>query len=186
MAEELTTLLQLQEVFQQTRCNLSPFFRMIASIKFIVDCDEIHPNLFVGNGSAAKNLQYLKLIGVTHVVNMAEGEVDTDASYYQDHDIKYLGVSISDTPSTKIELYFDTVAKFIANGIKEGGKVLVHCFMGYSRSASCAIAYLMIFEGMSAATACLTIKSKRVCRPNDGFLQQLVDLDNQLKIERKL
>lgn len=58
--------------------------------------------------------------------------------------------------------------------------------MGYSRSATCAIAYLMIYKGTSAVTACEIVKSRHVCRPNDGFLQQLVDLDNRLKSEKRL
>ncbi|KAJ6635299.1 Dual specificity protein phosphatase 3, partial [Pseudolycoriella hygida] len=119
---------------------------VVNDVKFYVDCDEVYPNLFVGNGSAAKNIEYLRSIGVTHVVNMAEDK-----------------------------------------GINEGGKVLVHCFMGYSRSATCAIAYLMTYKRMSAVTACQTVKSKHVCRPNDGFLQQLVELDDHhRKLYRKL
>lgn len=186
MTEDQTTLVQLQDAFLKTRCTISSFFRIVDNIKFHVDCDEIFPNLFVGNGAAAQNLEYLKLIGVTHVVNMAEGEVSTGARFYQEDSIKYLGVSIADTPSTNIQTHFEMVTKFIENGIKEGGKVLVHCFMGYSRSATCGIAYLMICEEMSAVQACQTIKAKHVCRPNDGFLQQLVDLDNQLKGKKRL
>lgn len=182
MTQTETSLVQLQDVFLKTRCTISPFFRIVNNVKFYVDCDEIHPNLFVGNGSAAQNLDYLKLLGITHVVNMAEGEVDTNENYYRTDNIKYLGVSITDSPTTQIENHFDVVTKFIENGIKvDGGKVLVHCFMGYSRSATCAIAYLMVCEGMSAITACQVIKSKHVCRPNDGFLQQLVELDNRLR-----
>lgn len=179
-----TNLVQLQDVFLKTRCTITPFFRVVDNVKFFVDCDEIHPNLFVGNGSAAKNIEYLKLVGITHVINMAEGEVDTNADFYQKDNIEYLGVSITDSPSTQIHTLFDVVTKFMEDCIKEGGKVLVHCFMGYSRSATCAIAYLMIYEKMSAVTACQTIKSKHVCRPNDGFLQQLVDLDNYMKRRR--
>ncbi len=184
MTQNQTSLVQLQDVFLKTRCIISPFFRIVNNVKFYVDCDEIHPNLFVGNGGAAQNLEYLKEMGITHVVNMAEGEIDTGANFYQKENIKYLGVSITDSPSTNIHKHFEVVTKFIENGIKnDGGKVLVHCFMGYSRSATCAIAYLMICEGMSAVIACQIIKSKHVCRPNDGFLQQLVDLDSHLKIK---
>lgn len=182
MTTDQTSLTQLQNVFLNTRCTITPFFRVVNNQKYYVDCDEIYPNLFVGNGSAAKDIDYLKQMGITHVVNMAEGDVDTDADFYRNDNIKYLGVSIADSPGTKIDEHFDTVTKFMENGIKqEGGKVLVHCFMGYSRSATCAIAYLMICERMSATTACETIKLKHVCRPNDGFLQQLVELDSHLR-----
>lgn len=65
------------------------------------------------------------------------------------------------------------------------GKVLVHCMMGVSRSATCAIAYLMIVKKMSAVDAIRTVRMRRDIRPNDGFLQQLADLDNELRRERQ-
>ena len=35
------------------------------------------------------------------------------------------------------------VVEFIAQAIESGGKIIVHCFAGTSRSASCCIAYVM-------------------------------------------
>lgn len=64
------------------------------------------------------------------------------------------------------------------------GKVLVHCFVGMSRSATCALAYLMISRKMSATEAIRTVRMHRDIHPNEGFLQQLADLDNELKRER--
>lgn len=64
------------------------------------------------------------------------------------------------------------------------GKVLVHCMVGMSRSATCALAYLMIARKMSAAEAIRTVRMHRDIHPNEGFLQQLADLDNELKRER--
>jgi protein-tyrosine phosphatase len=66
------------------------------------------------------------------------------------------------------------------------GKVLVHCMVGMSRSASCVLAYLMISRKMSAAEAIRTVRMHRDIHPNEGFLQQLADLDNELKRERSL
>lgn len=57
--------------------------------------------------------------------------------------------------------------------------------MGVSRSATCAIAYLMIVKKMSAVDAIRTVRMRRDIRPNDGFLQQLADLDNELRRERQ-
>lgn len=65
------------------------------------------------------------------------------------------------------------------------GKALVHCQMGISRSSTCAIAYLMINRKMSAADAIRTVRLRRDIRPNDGFLQQLADLDNELRRDRQ-
>lgn len=58
------------------------------------------------------------------------------------------------------------------------GIVLIHCIMGISRSATIAIAYLMIKKGLRAKEAVEKVKKARDIRPNDGFLKQLAQLDN--------
>ncbi|RZF44868.1 hypothetical protein LSTR_LSTR004493 [Laodelphax striatellus] len=151
-------------------------------------CDEVYPNIYVGDWSCAKNKPYLKRIGITHVLNTAEGklpgQVDTDADYYKYSHIHYLGLPLSDLPVTNISKYFNVAADFIRDAIASGGKVLVHCMMGLSRSSTCVIAYLMIKEGMSASKALQKVRTSREVRPNNGFLQQLAELDVQLKRRR--
>ncbi|XP_077287732.1 dual specificity protein phosphatase 3-like isoform X2 [Arctopsyche grandis] len=155
-----------------------------------IDCDEVYPRLFVGNEEAAKSKKYLKLMGITHVLNTAEGkhfgQVDTDHLYYRDCPrIKYLGFPLIDHPSTDISRYFYIAAKFVSEAMYSGGKVLVHCKMGVSRSATCAIAYLMIERNMSASEAIRTISRNRNIRPNEGFMLQLCKLNDELAILRK-
>ena len=82
----------------------------------------------------------------------------------------------SPPPNIKFPFYFHF--SFVS------GKVLVHCFVGMSRSATCALAYLMISRKMSATEAIRTVRMHRDIHPNEGFLQQLADLDNELKRER--
>ncbi len=57
------------------------------------------------------------------------------------------------------------------------GKVLVHCAMGLSRSASLVLAYLMIHEGMTLGEAIKAVAQHRNICPNSGFMEQLRDLD---------
>lgn len=64
------------------------------------------------------------------------------------------------------------------------GKVLVHCFMGISRSATIACAFLMLKRRLGAQEALETLRKNRSIYPNDGFLNQLADLDNKLRKER--
>jgi len=60
-----------------------------------VDCDEVYPSLFIGDAAAAKNVKFLLHVGITHVLNTAEGRdeglVDLSADHYSDTDIKYKG-----------------------------------------------------------------------------------------------
>lgn len=53
--------------------------------------------------------------------------------------------------------------------------------VGMSRSATCVLAYLMISRKMSAVEAIRTVRMHRDINPNEGFLQQIADLDNELK-----
>ena len=64
------------------------------------------------------------------------------------------------------------------------GKVLVHCVMGRSRSASLVLAYLMMEQGLSVVGAIEHVRQRRCILPNHGFLRQLRALDIALQLER--
>lgn len=149
-----------------------------------LDCDEVYPGIFIGDEGAAKNKEYLRGIGITHVLNAAEGlhigQVDTNATYYKGTPIVYLGLPLMDLPESQISTHFNEAASFIEGALQSRGKVLVHCVMGMSRSATIVIAYLMLRKGLNAEAAVRSIRMHRDVRPNDGFLQQLCELERQL------
>jgi len=74
---------------------------------------------------AARNKQYLQRIGVTHVLNCAEGrmagQVNTGPNFYKDCPIKYLGLDLLDLPKSNIKRHFHTAAEFIETALKENG-----------------------------------------------------------------
>ncbi|XP_077503268.1 dual specificity protein phosphatase 3-like isoform X2 [Amblyomma americanum] len=82
-----------------------------------VDCDEVYPGIFVGDEGAARNKRYLRGLGVTHVLNAAEGpqfgQVDTNQAFYDSHAISYLGLRLVDIPQEDIAAHFDKCADFI-------------------------------------------------------------------------
>jgi dual specificity phosphatase 12 len=49
---------------------------------------------------------------------------------------------VADVSSQSLMRHFPAAISFIKEGMRSGG-VLVHCFAGVSRSASCVIAFLM-------------------------------------------
>lgn len=153
----------------------------------IPDCNKVYPGLYIGDAVAAKDKNYLRQMGITHVLNTAEGknftQVDTGHFYYRDcPTIRYKGFQLMDMPSADISKYFHIAANFIDEGIRSGGRVLVHCMMGVSRSATCAIAYLMIKRGMTLSEALNVCRAHRDIRPNDGFIRQLQQLDRELRL----
>merc|ERR1712088_1098688 len=68
------------------------------------------------------------------------GTVDTNEKFYKPFGIKYKGLKLLDVPQTNIALHFNEVVQFIEEGLENGGKVLVNCQMGVSRSSAAVIA----------------------------------------------
>jgi len=95
-----------------------------------------------------------------------------------------MGLQLLDVPQTNISIHFNDVADFIDLALDAGGKVLVNCEMGMSRSSTCVLAYLMLRHHMSADEALSMVRKHRFVRPNRGFLRQLDELDNQLKSQQ--
>jgi len=145
-----------------------------------VDCDKVFEGIIIGNGETICNLDYLKGVGVTHVLNTAEQHVVVNPSKYSVYGIKYYGFHVDDLPGENISRYFHRTTDYIEKAVKGGGLVVVNCVMGWSRSATCVAAYLMMKHGMTATRAVETIRQARPIRPNAGFLQQLADLENTL------
>jgi hypothetical protein len=57
-----------------------------------------------------------------------------------------------------------------------GGKVLVHCHQGVSRSCSYCIVYTMLRDRLTYEEAYKDVKSKRgICNPNLGFSTQIME-----------
>ncbi|XP_021115308.1 dual specificity protein phosphatase 13 isoform X3 [Heterocephalus glaber] len=137
-----------------------------------------HPHRY-----AARDRSRLMQMGITHVVNAAAGrfQVDTGAKFYHGLPLEYYGVEADDNPNFDISIYFLPVARYIRAALSvPRGRVLVHCAMGVSRSATLVLAFLMICENMTLVEAIQTVQAHRDICPNSGFLRQLQVLDNRL------
>jgi len=146
-----------------------------------VDCDKVYNGIIIGNGETICNITYLKNIGVTHVLNTATDHVVVNPDKYSAYGIRYHGFHVDDLPEANISRYFHTTTNFINQAVSSGGLVVVNCVMGWSRSATCVAAYLMMTHKMTSTKALELIRQNRSIRPNAGFLQQLADLENTLK-----
>jgi len=77
--------------------------------------------------------------------------------------------------------HFEQCFNFIEQATSNGGKVLVHCEWGVSRSATVMIAFLMKKLHINYSEARKLLQSKRPeIYPNEGFVEQLLKYENQL------
>ncbi|CAG06530.1 unnamed protein product, partial [Tetraodon nigroviridis] len=141
----------------------------------------------------AQNTMRLQKLGVTHVLNVAEGtsfmHVNTSEDFYAGTGITYHGIRGNDTEHFDLSAFFEEGADFIDRALAHNnskGKVYVHCREGFSRSPTMVVAYLMLRHKMDARLAVATVRHKREIGPNDGFLRQLCQLNQKLSKEGKL
>uniref|UniRef100_H3DGK5 Dual specificity protein phosphatase n=1 Tax=Tetraodon nigroviridis TaxID=99883 RepID=H3DGK5_TETNG len=157
--------------------------------------NQVWPNLYIGNEVAARDKSNLHSLGITHVVNAAHGPstpppkccyyVNTGPRFYRDINVDYYGVEADDVTEFILSPFFYPTARYIRSALAKGGRVLVHCLMGVSRSATLVLAFLMITEGLTLREAVAAVKLHRDIFPNPGFLQQLRILDMSLEGEKR-
>ncbi|XP_075466452.1 dual specificity protein phosphatase 13A-like [Ascaphus truei] len=145
--------------------------------------DQVFPNLYLGDVVIASDKAKLQKMGITHILNVAHAswECSEDDIVYGE-EIQYHGITAEDCPEFNISGFLRPGARFIHKALNTpNGKVLVHCVMGKSRSATLVLAYLMIYQRFSLPDAIRHVTQHRGIAPNRGFLQQLQQLETELK-----
>ena len=78
----------------------------------------------------AKNIKYLLDIGVTHLLNTAENDVNMNPKKYGKEGICYKGFRCPDLPQADISQFFDECVEFIDRALSFScGKVFVSCLL---------------------------------------------------------
>lgn len=143
---------------------------------FDKDCSRIIDHVYLGSDAVAKNLEVLRENRITHVLNCV-GFVCPE--YFQD-DFGYKTLWLRDSPTEDITSILYDVFDYFEDVREQGGRVLVHCCQGVSRSTSLVIAYIMWREKKSFEDALQYVKAVRgVTNPNMGFACQLMLRQNQ-------
>lgn len=133
--------------------------------------------MYLGDAADARDLEKIQQLGITHILNCADLPL-VGTRYSRPQNIEYKGLPIVDHPFFDIAQYFKEADEFIENARKSGGKILVHCMAGVSRSATMVAYHLMQHHEMTARQALKFTKQKRnkIC-PNIGFIQQLLSYE---------
>lgn len=141
----------------------------------------ISGSLFIGGALAARSVYTLQHLGITHILCLCSNEIGQSDSQYPDL-FEYRNFSICDDEDTNISNIFEEAHDFIDHVEQTGGKVLVHCFEGRSRSATVVLAYLMLRKKLTLLEAWNKLKRvHRRAQPNDGFAKILLELDRKLQ-----
>lgn len=97
---------------------------------------QLTDGLFVGSLDDAFDSRILSQ--VTHILNVA-AEIDIRHRLYHTYHRVHIN---DDDKSDDVRLVLDECVDYIQHAIDDGGKVLVHCLEGVSRSVCVCIAYL--------------------------------------------
>ena len=146
----------------------------------------ITPTLYIGGQIVASDRALLHQHGITHVVNACGAVCDN----YFPEDFSYYRLYLQDKGSEDVLCILYEVYHFIAAARASGGKTLIHCQQGVSRSTVLGIGYLMMAGEESEnsewtfadyQTAYSRVRSKRgISSPNLGFVCQLLAWSRRL------
>jgi protein-tyrosine phosphatase len=132
--------------------------------------------LFLCGLNEARQYDVLKQMGVTHIVNMM-----TDSECHDEggsDKFRILHCPLEDDESEDIARYFDRSIEFIKEARASGGRVVVHCRLGISRSATVVLAFLVKAQSLTLKNAFeLVSRARPKVMPNYGFWHQLAQLE---------
>ena len=138
---------------------------------------QVLPWLFISGIEAAQDQEVLCQIGVTHVISI----VANPDKVRVPKRLRRLSLALRDEKDEDITACFDTAWAFACEARRsladggEGGKLLIHCKMGRSRSATLVLLVLLRSREYTLQTAWLHLRScRRQMALNTGFVQQLI------------
>ena len=162
---------------------------------------QITEHVFLAGVTGVTRPDLLRSAQITHVLNVAGGEC-SHLTYDLGPDPASFGeksaldgseadltasmivksVSLRDSEEQSLLPYLDDLVDFVSAAVTSGGKVVVHCMAGVSRSASVVIAYLIRDHGMSLKEAHDHVIARRdVIRPNPGFWIALIEYELNIR-----
>lgn len=146
------------------------------------DMNEVIPGLFLGNMNAALNVEQLKQHGISHVLNV-RSKVDWVAMvHYEENNIEFAHVLMQDSPSFDMKKSINAAIAFIQVALDVGGRVLVYCNAGISRSPTVVVAYIMANQDVDAICASQLVKNRHnKALPNHSFIRFLCEWEDILK-----
>ncbi|KPP64416.1 dual specificity phosphatase 28-like [Scleropages formosus] len=135
--------------------------------------------LLIGNARSACCDELIQKEGVTLCINVSKQQP------FPSMRVGTFRVPVYDDPNENLLKYFDRCADAIESEAGRGGRTVVYCKNGRSRSAAVCMAYLMKHRALSLPQAFQMVKEARsVVDPNPGFRTQLEKYEQELERRR--
>lgn len=131
ISEDALANAKAEKTKQEINCSLD---------SFSLHCDEIVPGVFLGSESSAVDVNLLKKYGITHILIPAH---TSQPRLRHPGVFTYLIWDAYDVKGYPLIWCFDVYCELIEEALRSGGKVLVHCANGVSRSPAIVCAYLL-------------------------------------------
>jgi len=131
--------------------------------------------LFLGNVSAAVSQPLLRGHGITHIVTVMDVPIP---EHMRPSDTVILYVDALDVPEAPLHRQFHLASDWIHHTLESSPDtcLMVHCFMGISRSATLILAYWIkygpVFADLEQAHDML-LELRPIVNPNHGFRRSL-------------
>jgi protein-tyrosine phosphatase len=97
------------------------------------------PNVYLGRGEAAKDIEWLKTHEINSILNVAD-----DVPNFYPKKFNYCNLKVSDFGTDKgISRVFEKAVEFVLECSNNGDFILIHCANGSNRSATVVVALIM-------------------------------------------
>ncbi|KAI9242642.1 MAG: hypothetical protein BYD32DRAFT_168969 [Podila humilis] len=149
----------------------------------------ILPFLYLGNLAHASNPGLLKSLGIRYVLSVGEeahglheanAMMNASASKFM---VKLVD-DMFDNGVDSLWRHLENCVDFVDEARRSNTRILIHCRVGVSRSATIVIAYLMAHYSMSLADAYLMVRARRlsvIIQPNLLFMYELLQWEQRLR-----
>lgn len=153
------------------------FYKDFINLAF--EPNNIVDNIYLGNSYNAANYRLLKKYNIKHIINVSH---EIKNYFVSENEFNYFRMEIFDREKDSIKDFLKPALELLAKLKKQGGNILIHCYMGSSRSAIITMLYLIKYYNMTTKQALTYIKDRRkIINPNLKFLVELEVFRKKLK-----
>eukprot|EP00386_Alphamonas_edax_P007836 GDKI01025960.1.p1 GENE.GDKI01025960.1~~GDKI01025960.1.p1 ORF type:complete len:391 (+),score=59.49 GDKI01025960.1:64-1236(+) len=150
------------------------------------DINQVTDRVFISSIKGAQNFPDIVDLGITHIVIAAAGigAQNPNVLLPSGHKLKHKYLDLTDSLDANLFPHILASSRWIEKALLRNPehKVLVHCEMGISRSASVVLAYLMLSEGFNYDKALEVLQRARpIVEPNETFEAQLRALSETIE-----